>query len=223
MITLELGQDIYEWSDPSTVLIEDYYKIVTNQILYLKEVISDSDLRGVVLIGDLNIIVDSVIYTKSQGAFGETTHFQGSTLVVFGLEISMIESSIRKVVLDTEKVNALNQEADQILNKVKTNLACETTNIHFDDDPETKYIIFGRKNFFLIGSKSNFVLIHKKQVSIRKGNNNLVQIDKNKGITISNKEKVLRIGGTNYDSAFSCLGELGVNIASKVLESLVWE
>ncbi len=218
-----MRKETYKWTGQSTVLIEDYFKIITDKTLYLKEIISDSELQGIVLLGNLNIVVDSIVYTQSHGAFGETTHFSGSSLVVFGLKISDIESSLKESVLSSEELMKINQEADQIPGKVKTNLEDETTNIQFDDDPEMKYIIFGRSNFFLIGSSNQFVLIHKKQLSIKKGENSLIQIDKSKGIVIANKERILRIGSPTSDSAFSFLGELGVNIASKVLESLVWE
>ncbi|MCK4849114.1 MAG: hypothetical protein KAT16_08825, partial [Candidatus Heimdallarchaeota archaeon] len=98
-----------------------------------------------------------------------------------------------------------------------------SASISIDSDSDPKYIIFGRKNFFLISSSEELVLIHKKQISVRKKDSNLVQIDAKNGITIVDKEKVLKIGGPGTKLNHSILGELGVNIASKVLENLIWE
>jgi hypothetical protein len=223
MVVLELGNEIYEWTGQSIVLLEDYFKITSEQPLYIKEIFSDSELQGVVLLGNLDILVDSVVYTKDHGAFGDTTQFLGTGLVVFGFKISDIESSIREAVMSFDELIKINQEASQILKKAKSNLEDESTNIQFDDDPDMKYIIFGKRDFLLISSNKQFVLIHKKQLSIRKGDDSLVQIDKNDGIAIANKDRILRIGCPSSESAFSFLGELGVNIASKVLESLIWE
>ena len=79
--------------------------------------------------------------------------------------------------LDSEESLRVENEASKIIKKVKMRLSDGSTDISIDSDSEPKYIIFGRKNFFLISSSKELVLIHKKQISVRKSDSNLVQID----------------------------------------------
>jgi hypothetical protein len=93
-----------------------------------------------------------------------------------------------------------------------------------DDGDEFHHIIFGRRNFFLIGGIQNkkFVLIHNKQISIRDGESKLVQIDPIEGIIIAKKDQVLNFGGRKNNLG-SLIGEFGVNIASSVLDHILWD
>jgi len=220
---IKLGPEIYEWQGEDELLTEEYFKVKKTSSVYIKELTIDSKLKGIVIVGDIEVLVDTVIYTQSQGAFGDTIQFIGSNLVIAGLTVENIQEYINIVSLDSEESLRVENEASKIIKKVKMRLSDGSTNISIDSDSEPKYIIFGRNNFFLISSSKELVLIHKKQISVRKSDSNLVQIDAKNGITIVDKEKCLQIGGPGTKLNHLMLGELGVNIASKVLENLIWE
>ena len=223
MIMMELESEVYEWRGTPEILIEDYFKVMKTSSIYIKELTIDSKHKGIVIVGDVEVLVDTVIYTQSQGAFGETIQFMGSNLVIIGLTLEDLQQQTNIITLNSEESLRVENEASQIIKKAKMRMSDESANISIDSDSDPKYIIFGRKNFFLIGSKEELVLIHKKQISVRKKDSKLVQIDAKNGITIVDKEKFLRIGGCGTKLDHSILGELGVNIASKVLGNLIWE
>lgn len=223
MITFELEPEIYEWQGTPEILIEDYFKVEKTSSIYIKELTIDSKRKGIVIVGDVEVLVDTVIYTQSQGAFGETIQFMGSNLVIIGLTLEDLQQQISIVTLNSDESLRVENEASQIIKKAKMRMGDGSADISIDSDSDPKYIIFGRNNFFLIASNKELVLIHKKQISVRKGDSKLVQIDTKNGVTIVDKEKCLRIGGSGSKLDHSVLGSLGVNIASKVLENLIWE
>ena len=223
MKTIELEPEIYEWQGTPEILAENYFKVMKSSSIYIKELIIDSRHKGVVIVGNVEVIADTMIYTKSQGAFGETIQFMGSNLVIIGLTLEDLHQRVSMVTLNSEESLRVENEAYNIIKKAKMRLSDESVTISIDSDPDPKYIIFGRKNFFLVASNNELVLIHKKQISVRKKDSKLVQIDAKDGITIVDKEKCLRIGGSGTKLDHSVLGNLGVNIASKVLENLIWE
>lgn len=223
MITIDLGSEIYEWQGTHEILIEDYFKVGKTSSIYIKELTIDSKQKGIIIVGDVEVLVDTVIYTQSQGAFGETIQFNGSNLVIIGLTLEDLQQQTSIVTLNSVESLKVENEASQIIKKLKMRMSEGCTNISIDSDSDPKYIIFGRKNFFLVATNNELVLIHKKQISVRKEDSKLVQIDAKKGITIVDKEKCLRISGSGTKQDHSVLGNLGVNIASKVLENLIWE
>jgi hypothetical protein len=223
LISIELGPEIYEWQGKDEILTEEYFKVKKTSPIYIKELTIDSKMKGIVLVGNIEVLVDTIIYTKSQGAFGDTIQFIGSNLVIAGLTLDDIQNFLNVVSLSSDESIRVENEASNIIKKVKMRLSDESATISVDSDSDPKYIIFGRKNFFLISSSKELVIIHKKQISVRKEDSSLVQIDEHNGITIVDKEKCLTIGrpGTKLNQLM--LGKLGVNIASKVLENLIWE
>ena len=223
MITFELEPEIYEWQGTPEILLEDYFKVIKSSSIYIKEITIDSKYKGIVIVGDVEVLVDTMVYTQSQGAFGDNIQFMGTNLVILGLTLENLMQHVNKVNLSSDESSKVEKEASQIIKKAKMRLSDESASISIDSDSDPKYIIFGRKNFFLISSSEELVLIHKKQISVRKKDSNLVQIDAKNGITIVDHEKCLRIGGPGTKLNHSILGELGVNIASKVLENLIWE
>ncbi len=223
MVSIRLEPEIYEWQGTPDILVQTYFKVNKTSSIYIKELIIDSKHKGVVLVGKLEVLVDTIIYTKSQGAFGDTVQFIGENLVIIGLTLENLKQNINLVTLTSEETLKVENEASQIIKKVKTRLGDESANISIDSDSDPKYIIFGRKNFFLISSEEELVLIHKKQISVRKKDSSLVQIDANTGITIVDENKCFNIGGPRTKLNNSLLGELGVKISSIVLDNLIWE
>ncbi|MHA1978909.1 MAG: hypothetical protein ACW98F_13820 [Candidatus Hodarchaeales archaeon] len=223
MIELELGNQIYSWNGPSEILDEKYFQVKNLAKLHLLELKSDSELSGIVLLGKISIVVDSIVYTQTHGAIGETTEFIGSSLVILGLELTSLQQSVNMVTDDSIEAKNIKKEANQLIGKLRDNLTNKSTNIHFDKDSDISYIIFGKSDLFLLGSSDHIVLIHKKKISVRKGENSLVQVDPHDGITIVNEDKCFRIGSQRKGADLSILGELGVNIASKVLDAIVWD
>lgn len=223
MTEIELGPEIYEWKGKTEILTEDYFKVIKTSPIYIKELTIDFKLKGIVIVGAVEVLVDTVIYTQSQGAFGDTVQFMGLNLVIAGLTVENLQENVKIVSLNSEESLRVENEASKIIKKVRMRLSDGSTEISVDSETDPKYIIFGRKNFFLISSSKELVLIHKKQISVRKSDSNLVQIDAKNGITIVDKEKCLQIGGPGTKLNHLMLGELGVNIASKVLENLIWE
>ncbi len=223
MIRLELGDELYSWRGSPEILDEKYFKVRNLDKLHFVELQSNSELNGVVLIGKISVIVDSVIYTRSHGAIGETTEFIGSSLAILGLELADVQESLYKVNGDSNETEGIWSEANKLIYKLRKSLTKKETKIQIDNDSDVKYIIFGKSNLFLLGSTDNFVLIHKKKISVRKGENSLVQVDPHDGITIATEDRCIRLGTQKDSSDLSFLGDLGVNIASKVLDSIVWD
>ncbi len=220
---LELGDQIFSWNGSSEILDEKYFQVKKLENINLIELTSDSKLDGVVLVGKISIVVDSVVYTQSHGAIGETTEFLGSSLAILGLKLTDVQKFLHKEFYDSHEAESIRKEANQLIGKLRDNLTNKTTNINFEKDSDVSYIIFGKSNLFLLGSTDQVILIHKKKISVRKGENSLVQVDPHNGITIANEEKCIRIGSQRKGTDLSFLGELGVNIASKVLDSILWE
>ena len=220
---IQLEPEIYEWQGAPEILKENYFKINRTSSIYIKELSIDTKYKGVVLVGDVEVLVDTIIYTQSQGAFGDTIQFNGVNLVILGLKLEDIQSYINSASLSADEILKVDNEASKIIRKMKTRLGDDSTNISMETDSDPKYIIFGRKNFFLVSTANELVLIHKKRVSVRKKDSNLVQIDSDTGITIVDKDKCFNIGGPGTKLNHSILGDLGVKISSIVLDNLVWE
>jgi hypothetical protein len=224
--TIQLEEILYDWHGEPEILSTPYYKITLTNPAKIMEITTDlPSTDGIVILGGLEAIVDSIVYTKSHGAVGNTTNFSGINLVILGLSIANLESSLRKSNLPEEEAQEFKNQAEAIISKFKSRVEDPNMNISLDDeDDEFHHMIFGRRNFFLIGGIHNkkFVLIHKKQISIREGEDKLVQIDPVEGITIAKRDKVLNIGGVQNNLG-SLVGEFGVNIASSVLDHLLWD
>ncbi len=220
MRSVQLGERIYEWIDSPEILSTDYYKISARNPLKLIEVITD-ELHGVILLGKVEAIVDTLIYNNEHGDIGTTVEFSGTNLVIFGLTLKNIGDSIITYNPPDEEKEFLFSEAKKIIAKLKSTIIDKKASINFDeDDEDLKYIIFGRRRFLLVGSETNVVLIHDKQIAVRKGESKLVLIDPVEGIIVAEKDKYLKIGGKG---GYSGLGNLGVNIASSILDGLLWE
>jgi hypothetical protein len=223
--TLQLGNDIFDWHGTPEILATSLYKINLVEPVRIMEVITDSNKEGIVILGRIEAVVDSIIYTSSHGAVGNTTTFSGTNLVVLGLSIAQLDQSIRKSILTETESFRLKHEAQSMISKLKKRIEdpFSSINIDFDDDRESDFIIFGRRNFLLIGGDNNFVLLHKKQITVRKGDRKLVQVDSKDGIPVAEHEKVLQIGGSARHNLGSILGGFGVNIASSVLNEILWD
>jgi hypothetical protein len=223
--TLQLGNDIYDWHGTPEILATSLYKINLVEPVKVMEVITDSNKEGIVILGRIEAVVDSIIYTSSHGAVGSTTFFSGTNLVVLGLSITQLDHSIKRSNLTDPESLRWKHEAQLMISKLKKRIEDpdSSININFDDDGENDFIIFGRRNFLLIGGANNFVLIHKKQISVRKGDKKLVQVDSKDGILIAEHDKVFHISGTSRHNLGSLLGEFGLNIASSVLKEVLWE
>jgi hypothetical protein len=127
--------------------------------------------------------------------------------------------------LPAEEAQEFRNQAETIISKFKRRVEDPDMNISLDDeDDEFRHMIFGRRNFFLLGGlrSKKFVLIHKKQISIRDGEYKLVQIDPVEGILIAKRDQVLNFGGARNNLG-SLVGEFGVNIASSVLDHIFWD
>lgn len=221
--TLNLGESTYRWIGEADFLREDYFKITKSNELYVKEISSNFNLQGVVLIGKIDVTVDSIIYTASNGACGDTYQFTGKSLVVFGVTIEKLKTTAKISLLQDQRKQAIDTKAEEIIQNLRDKILSENCCISFDKDDEVKYIIFGKHDFFLTGNASQFVLIHKKHISIRKGEEKLVEISPEVGIRISDKKKSFSINRPRDDSSYSFLGDIGVNIASTILENLIWD
>ncbi|MHA2347168.1 MAG: hypothetical protein ACXACP_10650 [Candidatus Hodarchaeales archaeon] len=218
-----LGENTYFWIGEANILKEDYFKVSKSDNLYVKEITNDFNLKGIILIGNLNVIVDSVIYSSSKGACGDTYQFLGKSLVILGITLEELESSLKIIVAQDERKKNIDDKASVFISNLQKKIHCKSLSVEFEKDEEVKYLIFGKNDFFLIGNNSKFVLIHKKQISIRSGERKLVEISPEVGIRISDKKKSFSIKGPRDASDFSILGEMGVNIASTILENLIWE
>ncbi|MFX0122980.1 MAG: hypothetical protein ACFFAE_05025 [Candidatus Hodarchaeota archaeon] len=227
MKTIQLGEVVYDWIGEPEILSTPYYKITLSKPAKIMEITTDlSSTDGIVILGPIGAVVDSIIYTKSHGAIGNTTNFSGTNLVILGLSIAELENSLEKSDLSEEESLEFKNQAEAIISKFKSRVEDPHMNISFDDeDDEFQHMIFGRRNFLLIGGSrcKKFVFIQKSQISIREGEHKLVQIDPVEGIIIAKRDKVLNIGGTSRNNLGALVGEFGVNIASSVLDHIVWD
>jgi hypothetical protein len=221
--TLNLGEETYSWIGKADFLREDYFKITKADDLYVKEITSNFNVDGIILIGNLSVTVDSVIYSSSNGACGDTYQFNGKSLVILGITMKELEASSKISLLKDPRKQIIDDRANEFIDNLREKILRDNCSISFDKDEEMKYIIFGKHDFFLIGNTSQFVLIHKKHISIRKGEEKLVEISPEIGIRISDKKKSFSINRPQDDSSYSILGDIGVNIASTILENLIWD
>ncbi|NHJ00864.1 MAG: hypothetical protein EAX86_01925 [Candidatus Heimdallarchaeota archaeon] len=222
MKRIHLGEEIYEWIDTPDILSTVYFKVKGKESIKLIEVRVDKDLTGVILLGRVEVIVDALIYSNTHGDVGTTVEFTGKNLVIFGLTVENITKSIMNYYPTEEETHFLYDEANAMIAKLESTLKDKKASIDFDeDDSNAKYIIFGKRRFLLVGSENNIVLIYDKQIAVRKGESKLILIDPVEGIVIAENEKLLKIGGGK--SGYSILGELGVNIASSVLDGILWD
>ncbi|MHA2245101.1 MAG: hypothetical protein ACXADY_09040 [Candidatus Hodarchaeales archaeon] len=224
MKTIQLKDEIFDWKGTREILYTPFYKVSPTEPIRIIEIITDKT-KGIVILGSIEAVVDALIYTES-GAVGNTTTFSGTNLAILGLPISELEDSLAKSDLNEKEAQKLKSQAEAMISKFKGCIEDTDSrmNISFGEmDDEHEHIIFGRKNFLLIGSKEKFVLIHKKQISVREGENKLVQIDPVEGIIIAERDKVLNFGGTSRNNLGSLLGEFGVTIASSVLNQILWD
>lgn len=226
MKTIQLEDVLYDWHGKPEILSTPYYKItLTKPTKIIGMTTNLPSMDGIVILGAVEAVVDTIVFTKSHGAVGNTTHFSGMNLVILGLSIAKLENSLEKSELSEEEAQDFKNQAEAIISKFKSRVEDKNMDISFDDkDDEFHHMIFGRRNFLLIGGiqSDKFVLIHKKQISIREGENKLVQIDPVEGITIAKRDKVLNIGGA-HNNIGSLIGEFGVNIASSVLDYVLWD
>jgi hypothetical protein len=226
MKTVQLGDALYDWHGEPEILSTPHYKVTLPSSAKIMEITTDfPSSDGIVILGDVKVIVDSIVYTKSHGAVGNTTNFSGTNLVILGVLITDLENFLVKRSIPAEEAKEFKNQAEAIISKFKSRIEDPNMNISFnDEDDEFHHIIFGRRNFFLLGGieSKKFVLIHKKQVSIRDGEYKLVQIDPIEGITIAKRDHVLNVGGTRNNLG-SLIGEFGVNIASSVLDHIIWD
>ncbi len=224
MRTIQLNDVIFDWYGKPEILYTPFYKVTLTEPTKIMEIITDST-NGIVILGKIEAIVDAIIFTES-GAVGNTTTFSGTNLVILGLPIIELEKFLSKSDLNELEAQELRRQAEAMISKFKSRIEDPDSRINIsfgENDEEHEHIIFGRRNFLLVGSKEKFVLIHKKQISVREGEEKLVQIDPIDGIIIAKKDKVMNIGGTARSNLGSLLGEFGVNIASSVLDHILWD
>ncbi|MFX0088235.1 MAG: hypothetical protein ACFFAU_21450 [Candidatus Hodarchaeota archaeon] len=222
MKDIQITHDIFEWNGNPEILKNPNYKVCLDSKARILGLETGSSIEGIIILGDVEVIVDSIIYTKSHGAIGNTTNFTGTNLVIFGLSVTILKDFLVKSDLTEQKLLHYQKDAENMLVKLKKAIKSHETSINIDNDDEIEFIIFGRRNFLLVGGKKYFVLIHNKQIAVRKGDSKLVQIDPHDGILIAEKNKVLNIGGS-ITKGQSILGELGVNLAAFVLDNILWD
>jgi hypothetical protein len=223
MKELSLGADFFEWTGPSEVLITPYWKVNITSPAMVVSVNEDGISRGLVLLSKVEAVVDTIVPT-SKGAFGNTTIFNGTNLVILGLKVTDINDSLSRANPTIEESSNWREEAEAIITKLQKRVKSHDINFKFNGDEDFDYIIFGRRNFLLVGGSEKFVLIHRKQIAVRSGEEKLVQIDPEDGILVANKNDILNLGG--YASKFNLggiLGEFGITIASSVLDHMLWD
>ena len=224
MRTIQLKDEIFDWQGKPEILYTPFYKVTSTETTRIIEIITDTT-KGIVILGPIEAVVDAIIYTES-GAVGNSTTFSSTNLVILGLPISELEDSLVKSALNEQEAQKLRSQAEAMISKFKSRIKDPDSriNISFSEtDDKHEHIIFGRRNFLLIGFREKFVLIHKKQISVREGESKLVQIDPVEGIVIAKRDKVLNFGGTSKNNLGPLLGEIGVNIASSVLDQILWD
>lgn len=224
MKTIQLHGEIFDWQGTREILYTPFYKVTSTEPTKIMEIITDTT-KGIVILGPIEAVVDAIIHTES-GAVGNTTTFSGTNLVILGLPISELKDSLIKSTLYEQEAQKLRGQAEAMISKFKRRIEDSDSRINIsfgEKDDENEHIIFGRRNFLLIGSKEKFVLIHKKQIFVREEESKLVQIDPVEGIVIAKRDKVLNFGGASKNNLGSLLGEFGVNIASSVLDQIIWD
>ena len=187
------------------------------------EVITDDSTSGIVILGRIEAVVDSIIYTESHGAVGNTTNFSGTNLVILGLSITQLTNNIKQSVSSEEDSQYWKNEAHLMIKKLKLRIEDHDSSFHVNFDDHHKYVIFGRRNFLLVGFEKKFVLVHNKQISVREGETKLVQIDPKNGIIIAKNKKVFHLGSASRNTCGNTLGEFGVKVASSVLDQILWD
>lgn len=223
MQDLQITDDIFEWKGDTEILKNSNYKITVLNQAKIIGVDTDTAIEGIIILGEVEAVVDTIIHTPSHGAVGSTTVFSGTNLVILGLSINDLQDNMVKIQIPEQKLHQLRDEAESMIFKLKRTILRHNSSIGLDnEDEEMEYMIFGRKNFLLIASKEKLVLVHNKQISIRENDFKLVQIDPQDGILIANKDKVFNIGGS-ASSKLTCLGKFGVGIATSVLDHILWE
>lgn len=225
MRTFQLQDEIFDYQGKPEILYTPFYKITTESAKIM-EIVTDTYMNGIVILGPVEALVDTIIYTESHGAVGNTTTFTGTNLVILNLLITELEEFLLKSQLnDQEKLHWKNK-ADKMISKLKHRIedpdTCMNVSFGEEEDEDLGHIIFGRRNFLLIGSEKKFVLINKQQVTVREGERKLVQVDKDDGVLIANSDNVLNIGGTSRSNLGSLLGNFGINIASSVLDQILY-
>jgi len=219
-----LGNSLYEYLGSPEIINTSSYKVLLASESNIIELTTESELDGIVVVGSVEVIVDTLIHTKTYGSVGDTIQFRGSNLVIIGLKIAQLRSELREISsLDKSYEDSMIKAKDMI-KKINKTITDPKTQISFEKegDEKIKHFIFGRRNFLLIGSDSKFVLIHRKQVSIKEAESKLIQIDPETGILIANYDKIINIGRGKKDN-YSFLGKLGVNIATSVLNEVLWD
>ncbi|MHA1973849.1 MAG: hypothetical protein ACTSW1_12705 [Candidatus Hodarchaeales archaeon] len=217
-----LGDTFFEWCGGSEILRTNHYKITLNEHPLLIGLNIDSEYEGIVILGKIQIVVDTLSHNAKYGAVGNTINFQGTNLVIIGLSLEDLDRQITEKVLDESSFNSNLKQAELMIGKLRSTLDRPDVNINLDEDEENFYIVFARRNFFLMGTDSKTIVINNKQISIKEGEHKLVEIDPVNGILIANSEKVFSLGTFTKDK-MSVLGEFGVNLASGILRNLVWE
>lgn len=222
MNDIQLKDDFYEWTGSPEILKSSHFKVTLRNSVKIIGIETDFSTEGVIILGKVEAIVDSLVFTKSHGAVGNTISFSGTNLVIIGLTIADLQEYLSKSELTEQDYSLLKDEADSMISKLNKTIGSPKTSINLDHEDEMEYIIFGKRNFFLITSKNKFVLVHNNQIAIRKGESKLVQIDQQDGILIAERDRVFNIGGS-ISTGRSMLGEFGVNIANSVLENILWD
>lgn len=223
MKTIQLGDELYDWHGDPEIISTPFYKVTFPEPIKMMEVITDDSTNGIVILGRIEAVVDSIIYTESHGAVGNTTNFSGKNLVILGLPITRLTEDIKLCEASENDIQQWKNEAHLMIKKLKLRIEDPDSSVHINFDDHHEYIIFGRRNFLLVGSEKKFVLVHKKQISVREGETKLVQIDPQDGIIIAKNRKVLHLGGASRSNCGSILGEFGVKVASSVLDQILWD
>ncbi|MFW9779850.1 MAG: hypothetical protein ACFFE8_13425 [Candidatus Heimdallarchaeota archaeon] len=223
MRSLSLGEEFFEWTGNKEVLKTPYWKVTITSPAMVVSVNENLKPRGIVILGKVEAIVDTIVPT-SEGAFGNTTIFDGTNLVILGLTIDDLKDSLFSRGHASESTHEWKQDAQAMIRKLQNRIRSKDFHFELDGDEDFEYVVFGKRNFLLVGDSKKFVLIHRKQIAIRSGEEKLVQIDPIEGILVANKNEVLNIGG--YSTSLNLggmLSDLGLRIASSVLDHVLWD
>jgi len=218
-----LDNTFFEWQGDPIILMTTHYKTILKNHPLLIGLKIDSKYEGVVILGQVEIVVDTLIHNEKYGSVGNTINFKGTNLVILGLSIEELGENIITKTLDKKTFDDNFRQAEIMISKLKNTLDRPDININIDHDCDEKsHIIFARRNFFLIGTDNKTILINNKQISIKEGESKLIEIDPINGILIANSEKLFSLGSFSKDK-ISILGQFGVNLASSFLKNLVWD
>ncbi|MFW9855080.1 MAG: hypothetical protein ACFFFG_08460 [Candidatus Thorarchaeota archaeon] len=223
MRSLSLGEEFFEWTGKKEVLKTPYWKVTITSSAIVVSVNEDLKPRGIVILGKVEAIADTMVPT-SEGAFGNTTIFNGTNLVILGLTIDDVKDSLFSRGYTSESTHEWRENAQSMIRKLQRRFKSNDFHFDLDGNEDFDYVVYGRRNFLLVGDSKKFVVIHRKQIAIRSGEEKLVQIDPIEGILVANKNGVLNIGG--YSTTFNLgglLSELGLHIASSVLDHVLWD